>query len=119
MNQLKNQRQSQIESSDALKVIKSRDTLNIFHFIDPPYIDADQGHYGGFTEDDFTGLLDLLSNLKGKFLLTTYDTELLTKYAKKHGWKQVKIEKPLTAYASKDGERRKRKIEVLTMNYSI
>lgn len=111
--------QSQIENSDALKVIKSRDTPKTFHFIDPPYIDADQGHYGGYTKEDFTNLLEALATVKGTFLLTTYDSELLSQYVKKHGWKQIKINKPLTAYASKDGEKRKRKIEVLTMNYSI
>lgn len=108
---------TQIENTDALKVITSRDTLNTFHFIDPPYLSgADQGHYSGYTEDDYIKLLDILTNIKGKFLLTTYDSDLLTEYVKKNNWHQIKIEKPLTAYKSTGGKR-KRKVEVFTMNY--
>ena len=109
---------TQIENTDALKVIKSRDTIETFHFIDPPYVGADQGHYKGYTEQEFINLLDTLASIKGKFLLTTYDSELLTDYVKKNNWHQIKIEKPLTAYNSKGGKR-KRKIEVFSMNYKI
>lgn len=110
----------QIENTDALKVLKSRTTKNSFAFIDPPYLSgADQGHYSGYTEEEYIKLLDLLSdNYQGKFLLTTYDSDLLTQYVKKNNWYQIKIEKPLTAYKSVGGKRKK-KVEVFTANYDI
>lgn len=110
----------QIENTDALKVLKSRTTKNSFAFIDPPYLSgADQGHYRGYTEEEYIKLLDLLSdNYQGKFLLTTYDSELLTEYVKKNNWYQIRIEKPLTAYKSIGGKRKK-KVEVFTANYDI
>jgi len=108
----------QIENTDALKVIMSRDTRDTFHFIDPPYVGANQGHYKGYTEQDYINLLETLTNIKGKFLLTTYDSELLNKYVKENNWLQIKIKKPLSAYNSKGGKR-KRKIEVFTMNYEV
>lgn len=106
----------QIENTDALKVIISRDTKDTFHFIDPPYLGADQGHYKGYSEQEYINLLDTLSKIKGKFLLTTYDSSLLDRYVRKNDWKQIRIEKPLTAYKS-DGKKRRKKIEVFTMNY--
>lgn len=110
---------TQIENTDALKVLKSRMTKDSFAFIDPPYLSgADQGHYSGYTEQEYIKLLNTLENIEGKFLLTTYDSELLTEYVKRNNWHQIKIEKPLTAYKS-DGGKRKKKIEVFTANYNI
>ena len=64
---------TQIECQDALKIIKSRDSKDTFFYIDPPYLNADQGHYSGFNEMDMEELLKLLSTIKGKFLLSNYD----------------------------------------------
>lgn len=116
----------QIENTDALKVLKSRTTKNSFAFIDPPYVDkrtkdgniADQGHYSGYSKQDYIDLLNTLENIEGKFLLTTYDSDLLTQYVKKNNWYQIKIEKPLTAYKSVGGKRKK-KVEVFSANYDI
>jgi len=106
-----------IENRDALYIIKKFDNSEMWFFIDPPYLSgADQGCYKGYTEEDYIKLLGTLNNIKGKFMLTTYDSELLTSFVKKNNWKQIKIEKPITASYSK-GQKRKTKIEVITMNY--
>ncbi len=110
---------TQIECNDAVKVIASRDSSDAFHFIDPPYFNADMGHYGGYTESDFENLLALISTLKGKFLLTTYDSPLLDEFVKRNGWYQKRFDRPLTASKSKNGSKRERKIEVVTTNYKI
>ena len=109
----------QIESNDACTVIESRDTINTFHYVDPPYIDSNQGHYGGYTKADYKALLETLSNIQGRFLLSSYPSKLLTKYTKKHGWYTKIISKPLSASKGMAGEKRKRKIEVLTADYPI
>lgn len=105
-----------VENSDALKVIQSRDKSTSFFYCDPPYPESHQGHYGGYSIDDFESLLKVLSKIKGKFLLSSYNYELLEKYTKKFNWKNEKIEMTLSASKVKDGTRKK-KIEVLTWNY--
>lgn len=107
----------QLESNDAIKVIESRDTEHTFHYIDPPYVGADQGHYAGYTEEQFKQLLDVLEKVKGKFLLSMYENEMLEEYTKRNGWHTKKINKPKTANNATG--KRKRKIEVLTANYEI
>lgn len=109
---------TQIECNDALRVIKSRDTAESFHYIDPPYIEVSQGHYAGYLRTDFEELLKSLETIKGKFLLSTYPTDMLEEYTKKNGWCTVEVDKPLGVAIAK-GTARKRKIEVLTANYPI
>lgn len=103
----------QIECTDAIKVIESRDTPATFHYVDPPYVSSNQGHYAGYTIDDFERLLNCLASVNGKFLLSSYNEPLLQEFTKKHGWTSMKFNKQLSA--SKVGT--KRKVEVLTMNY--
>lgn len=108
---------AQIESNDALKVIKSRDTENTFFYLDPPYINTALGHYKGYTETDYINLLNTLEQIKGKFLLSGFDNDLLQKYTSKNAWYTKKVNLPKTAN-NKTGKV-KRKIEVLTANYPL
>lgn len=110
---------AQVENNDALKVIESRDTIDAFHYVDPPYINSNQGHYGGYTKTHYRDLLETLSNVKGKFLLSSYPSKLLSKYTKKHGWYTKTFDKPLSARKAVTGKPRGRKVEVLTANYPI
>lgn len=110
---------AQIENNDALKVIQSRDTQDAFHYVDPPYIDSNQGHYGGYTLEHYRDLLEVLSKVKGKFLLSSYPSEILSEFSKKHGWHTVVFDKPLSATNGAHSATRKRKVEVLTANYPI
>ena len=78
----------QLLCRDALSVIKTCDmeTGESFFYCDPPYIGADQGHYGGYSEDDFNALLDKIGTIKGKFLLSCYQTDYLNEAVLKNGW---------------------------------
>ena len=69
-----------------------------------------KGHYGGYTEEDFGRLLEVLSEVKGRFMLSSYPSELLTERTATHGWHTVEVEQQRSAGGG-------RKIEVLTMNY--
>jgi DNA adenine methylase len=109
----------QIENVDACKVIKSRDMKDAFHYVDPPYIDSNQGHYGGYTKTDYKNLLDTLEGVKGKFLLSSYPSKLLNKYTKKNGWHTIEFDKPLSARKAVSGKARGRKVEVLTANFPL
>jgi len=109
----------QVENNDACKVIQSRDAEDAFHYVDPPYIGSNQGHYGGYSEVDFIKLLETLSEVKGKFLLSSYPSEILDEYTTKNGWYTKTFEKPLSASNGATQKKRKRKTEVLTANYPI
>lgn len=106
---------AQIFCRDALKVLKNMDNPTAFHFIDPPYIGANQGHYSGYSQTEFENLLKTCETLQGKFLLTTYPNEILSEYAKKNNWFQIEFE--MRNGASK--RTNARKTEIFTMNYIL
>ena len=78
----------------------------------PSYFQADMGHYGGYTVDDFERLLQLLTTLKGKFMLSSYPSDILSRHAHEAGWRMMEIELPRSAGGG-------RKVEVLTINYDV
>ncbi|WP_279172853.1 DNA adenine methylase [Tannerella forsythia] len=96
---------------DALDIIKKADHEDAFHYVDPPYFNADMGHYGGYTRDDFVALLDTLSNVRGKFMLSSYPSDVLLEYASRLGWHTYEFELSRSAGGG-------RKVEVLTLNYT-
>jgi len=109
--------QAQIECCDALRIIKSRDTVKTFFYLDPPYVGSDQGHYDGYTQEDFDALLQLLENIQGKFLLSSFRNKSLSKYIKKNGWYtyEIRMASPITNSSKNPRD----KVEVLTANYPI
>jgi DNA adenine methylase len=108
---------TQLECADAIYIIQSRDTPDSFFYCDPPYFNSDCGHYDGYTIEDFEKLLKTLNQIKGKFLLSSYPSPILQKYAKENGWFMWSLESGVSVNA-KSGYL-KRKIEVLTANYPI
>ena len=104
---------TQIECNDAIKVIQSRDTPDTFFYCDPPYFNANMGHYDRYTKQDFTDLLEALSHVQGKFLLSSYPSDILTEYTKRYGWKTSLVHRKLGM--KREGARNK--TEVLTINY--
>lgn len=104
---------TQIFCRDALSVIDLMDSPDTFHFIDPPYYNSDCGHYEGYSLNDFENLLKRLLNVKGKFLLTTYPSEILEQYTQQAGWRTVSHEMHKSAGFQADNN----KVEVFTMNY--
>lgn len=106
---------AQLECADALYIIKSRDFERAFHYCDPPYFNSDCGHYSGYSEFDFDQLLQTLSTIKGKFLLSSYLSDLLEGYVKKMGWYQKRVEQQVSVNKGAG----KKKIECMTANYFI
>jgi len=105
----------QLECADALYIIRSRDHDKAFHYCDPPYFNSDCGHYGGYSAFDFENLLKTLADVKGKFLLSSYPSELLDKYMKQYGWYQKRVEQRVSVNKGLG----KVKIECMTANYKI
>lgn len=104
-----------IENRDALEVISTYDNEKAFHFVDPPYINSDCGHYEGcFNEQNMESLLQLLETIKGKFMLTMFPLPLIEQYAIKNGWIIHRIERTISA--SKTNRRKQE--EWMVYNYS-
>lgn len=108
----------QIECTDALRTIRSRDYEDAFIYCDPPYFNSDCGHYDGYSIEDFEQLLITLSKLHAKFLMSSYPSDILYQYALKHEWMTKKIAQPVSV-ANGTGNSGRRKIEVLTANYDL
>ncbi|MBN8852206.1 MAG: DNA adenine methylase [Sphingobacteriales bacterium] len=106
----------QLECADALYIIQSRDTKDSFFYCDPPYFNSDCGHYGGYTKEDFVRLLQTLSRIKGRFLLSSYPSQELQEYTRANGWMTVSFEQPISVNKGSTG---RKKIEVMTANYAI
>jgi DNA adenine methylase len=105
----------QLECADALYIIKSRDHEQAFHYCDPPYFNSDCGHYGGYSIHDFEQLLLTLAAVKGKFLLSSYPSDILTKFVKKHGWSQKMVQQRVSVNKGAG----KVKVECMTANYKL
>ena len=106
-----------IECKDAISIIKNFSTGKSLIYCDPPYIDTDMGHYTGYTEKDYIKLLDHLSVIEGKFILSSFPNEYLNKYIEEHRWhkKQIKINSP--AKNKHKGDNPAYKIEVIASNF--
>ena len=102
-------------SRDAIDVIKLKDVPGALFYVDPPYIGTSSFHYDAYTEDDYRRLLDILAGIKGKFMLSSFRTDILSEFVEKYGWVQNEYEQGL-GVTGINGTGRK-KTEVLTMNY--
>lgn len=105
----------QLECADALYIIHSRDRAESFFYCDPPYYNSDMGHYDGYSLNDFTELLDVLSSIKGKFMLSSYPSPILNEYIKRFGWTTKTFDSKVSVNAK--AGKQKTKTEVITMNY--
>ena len=109
-------RKVEIFSRDALALIKLKDGKNTFFYLDPPYVSSECGHYAGYTMDNFKELLELLTTIEGKFLLSSYPETCLLEYRKKEWWESFDSEH-LIAVTGKRTEKKTKK-ECLTCNYT-
>lgn len=103
-----------IENRNALDVIATYDCPEAFHFVDPPYINSDCGHYEGvFSAQNMEQLLQLLETVKGKFMLTMFPYDPIEQYAERNGWIIHRIERTISA--SKTSRRKQE--EWIVCNY--
>ncbi|MUP44881.1 DNA adenine methylase [Gramella sp. BOM4] len=109
---------TQVECTDALRIINSRDSENSFFYCDPPYYNSDCGHYDGYSLYDFENLLKTLSKIKGKFLLSSYPSDILKEYTEKFGWQQKTLEQTVSV-SNNTGKSGKKKTEAMTANYDL
>lgn len=109
----------QIECTDAIRIIESRDSKTSFFYCDPPYVGSNCGHYDGYSQQDFDNLLKTLSKIKGKFLLSSYPNKNLNEIKNKMGWFQLEVKQTVSVANNNSKKGQKAKTEVLTANYPI
>jgi len=108
----------QISSREALRVIENRDTEDAFFYLDPPYPGANQKHYYGYKFKEYRELLETLSNLRGKFILSNYWSQTLRYYTERNGWFTDSIDGHIVVNHIKSRENiAKGKTEWLVMNF--
>ena len=62
----------------AEKIIKATDDKKTLFYLDPPYPETGQFYSYNYTISDFFNLINLLKNIKGKFILSCYKKNIKT-----------------------------------------
>jgi DNA adenine methylase len=98
---------------DAISIIKKYDSPSSFFYIDPPYPEANQGHYSGYSISDYSELISVLSSISGKFILSNYYQDVpMPSY-----WHIKKVSVCMSAAIVEEGCERENREELLIMNY--
>lgn len=83
-------RRVEVRNQDAIDFIGELDSPNTLHYCDPPYLSgtrtATKCYEHEMTNEKHSELLDTLSQVKGKFMLSGYQSEMYDSAATKHGW---------------------------------
>ncbi|MEM3828054.1 MAG: DNA adenine methylase [Conexivisphaerales archaeon] len=95
-----------IEHSDFRKIFSMYDSENTFFFVDPPYLlensDLNERMYSlSFSFADHLDLINILLNIKGKAMLTSYPNEV-HRTLEEHGWHKIEIRKKLKISPGKE-----------------
>ncbi len=107
-----------ILNRSALDVIQSQDGEHTLFYLDPPYMHDTRSTTDlyAFEMDpgDHAMLLEVLSGIKGKFLLSGYHNALYDGAAKLHGWNctDVEIDNKLAG-----GKKKAKEVEAIWRNY--
>lgn len=65
-----------LESLDALELIKRYDSPDTLFYCDPPYLATANNYEHGYNEEDHRGLAEALRGIKGKAMISGYDSPL-------------------------------------------
>jgi DNA adenine methylase len=103
---------------DAIYVIRNHDTPNTLFYCDPPYLHETRATADVYafemSEADHAELLETLSKLKGKFMLSGYRNDMYEEAERRLGWRRLEFELPNNASCAKA---KGREIECLWMNF--
>lgn len=102
-------RNLEINNTDALAIMKTYDSPDTLHYVDPPYLPTlrKSKYKHEFSTEDHQHLLEFLLNLKGKIIISGYQNDIYT--SKLANWRTETKEAITTSG--------KRKKEYLWMNY--
>lgn len=107
-----------LDAQDAIGIIRRQDTAKTLHYLDPPYFHPTRVSKAVYrhemTKQQHVDLLDELAKIKGKFILSAYQSNLYETWKKKHGFIRHDIEIDCKASSAKEKPKR---VECLYMNY--
>ena len=103
-----------IENRPYQKILERFDGQDVLFYIDPPYYGYED-YYGGkiFTPADFEILRGILTEIKGKFILSINDVTPI-----KELFKDFQIEKVKTRYTAAGGDKARQAGELLITNFT-
>ncbi len=101
-----------------MTVIEREDSQSTFFYLDPPYLHETRSvkdcYEYEMLDKQHNALLDLLSSVKGKFLLSGYPSETYSRASAAFGWNKVEIAIDNKASSMKT---KPKKLECLWSNY--
>ncbi|TWT57215.1 DNA adenine methylase [Thalassoglobus neptunius] len=112
-------RRIEIRNMDALDFIKKYDHPKAVFYCDPPYLHETRTSTGEYREHEMTQgqheeLLNILSSIKGRFLLSGYPSAMYQCFADESDWRRVDFEIDNKASG---GKTKPKKVECVWMNY--
>lgn len=114
---------TKIHIKDAIEVIKEYDSESTFFYLDPPYPEnwvggKAKGAEEKYSMQDFKNLVDLLKQVKGKFLLSINNSSEVKKVIG-DGLRIKKIKTRRSMESRKDKQKKKQEYELLVSNYEL
>jgi DNA adenine methylase len=105
-----------IENLDFQECIRAYDAPESFFYLDPPYVGTRGGNsiYELLSEKEWKAMDELLSHLKGKFLLSSIDHPLIRRIFKHHRMRTLEV--PVSLARQKKLPTRR---ELLISNYAL
>jgi DNA adenine methylase len=102
-----------VENMPYARLIERFDLPETFFYVDPPYYGFEDC-YGKnvFSREDFTRLADILTAVKGKFILSINDTPEIRKI-----YRDFHIEEATTSYSAAGADKKKHVTELLITNF--
>lgn len=110
-------RYAEVRKMDFRDFLSQYDHEDAFFYVDPPYLKSTRvaGEYDYEMDgNDHLNLLDILSKLNGKFMLSTYDNLMYSSTAVFQGWQKATFEVSKSSSSSKT---KPKAVETIYMNY--
>lgn len=86
-----------VSCEDALRCIERWDSSDTLFYCDPPYPGANQGHYSGYTMEDWRALCDALDTCQGSYILSNYPQDVVPASAQR----RVEIDAVMSAESAR------------------
>lgn len=101
-----------VENLSFEKIFEKYDREYSFFFCDPPYYETD-GYANVFKEEEQLKLLNMVKNIRGKFLITLNDHPKVREWYKQFNFKEVEV----SYSVSKNAAGRKKYKELIITNF--
>ena len=109
----------QIDNRDFRDILKVYDDIDTFFYCDPPYLHETRTSFDDYkyemTYEDHKDLINILSNIKGKVMLSGYQNDLYEQL----NWKRIDFDAYCHAVNTRLTLKRPKRIESIWINYNL